>query len=94
MVGLVEAVAPTCVVREIPGITKCFLNEDKENKTFSFTTEGSNMMGLWQFTDILDTERIETNDIAVILRVYGVEAARRAIVKEISGVFAVYGRCQ
>ena len=34
---------------------------------------------------------METNDIAAILRTYGVEAARKAIVKEISGVFAVYG---
>ena len=31
MVGIVENVAPLCVINEIPGIAKCFLSEDKEN---------------------------------------------------------------
>lgn len=35
--------------------------------------------------------RIESNDIAAIKKVYGVEAARQTIIREISGVFAVYG---
>ena len=34
---------------------------------------------------------IYTNDIAVVLRVYGVEAARAVIIKEISSVFQMYG---
>jgi DNA-directed RNA polymerase beta' subunit len=39
----------------------------------------------------LDAARIRTNDISAILSMYGVEAARAAIVREISAVFAVYG---
>ncbi|KAJ2785118.1 hypothetical protein H4R18_000706 [Coemansia javaensis] len=38
----------------------------------------------------VDLNRLYTNDIAAILRVYGVEAARTAIVREISGVFWAY----
>ena len=38
-----------------------------------------------------DLQKIYTNDIAALLRTYGVEAAMKAIVLEISGVFAVYG---
>jgi hypothetical protein len=30
MIGFVEKVAPLCVIHEIPGITKCFLNEDED----------------------------------------------------------------
>ena len=32
---------------------------------------------------ILDTQRLYTNDVAAILRTYGVEAARAAIVREV-----------
>jgi DNA-directed RNA polymerase I subunit RPA1 len=54
-------------------------------------TEGVNLKGLWQFADIIDVSCIDTNDIAAVLRTYGVEAARNAIMKEVAGVFGVYG---
>ncbi|KAJ1771957.1 hypothetical protein IW140_002938 [Coemansia sp. RSA 1813] len=38
----------------------------------------------------VDINRLYTNDIAAILRVYGVEAARQAIVREIYNVFNAY----
>ncbi|KAJ2616978.1 hypothetical protein EV177_000779 [Coemansia sp. RSA 1804] len=38
----------------------------------------------------VDINRLYTNDIAAILRVYGVEAARQAIVREIYKVFIAY----
>ena len=91
MIGMVETVAPSCVISEIPGITKCFLMEDKDTNTFSLTTEGVNISGLWQFASHLDICQIQSNDIAAILHTYGVEAARKTITNEISGVFAVYG---
>ena len=40
---------------------------------------------------IIEMNNIYTNDIAVVLRVYGVEAARAVIIKEISSVFQMYG---
>ena len=39
----------------------------------------------------VDLNKITTNDIGAILRTYGVEAARTSIIKEMSGVFSVYG---
>ena len=63
-------------------------------------TEGCNFQTLWALEadkgkspddDLLDLNRLGSNDIAAILRVYGVEAARRAIVQEVQGVFGVYG---
>ena len=54
-------------------------------------TDGVNLAGLWDLYSMIDLDQIETNDIAAVLRTYGVEAARSAIMREIAGVFAVYG---
>ncbi|OSD04393.1 beta and beta-prime subunits of DNA dependent RNA-polymerase [Trametes coccinea BRFM310] len=98
LVGLVERVCLKTVIREIPGITDCFKNEeDGKNgeKIFTMTTNGSNIPGLWQFAcgdgdSIIDENGIYSNDIYALLCAYGVEAARAAILREIGGVFAVY----
>lgn len=54
-------------------------------------TDGVNLNGLWEYGDLVDMNKIETNDIAAVLRTFGVEAARSAIMNEIAGVFGVYG---
>ncbi|KAI0335618.1 beta and beta-prime subunits of DNA dependent RNA-polymerase [Cubamyces sp. BRFM 1775] len=98
LVGLVERVCLKTVIREIPGITDCFKNEeDAKNggKIFTLTTNGSNIPGLWEFAcggddSIIDENGIYSNDIYALLCAYGVEAARAAILREIGGVFAVY----
>ncbi|KAJ1643960.1 hypothetical protein LPJ64_004319, partial [Coemansia asiatica] len=48
-------------------------------------TEEDTNMDQW-----VDINRLYTNDIAGILRSYGVEAARKAIVREINNVFGTY----
>jgi hypothetical protein len=40
------------------------------------TTDGVNFAAVWQHADKIDVNKIESNDIAAILRTYGVEAAR------------------
>lgn len=42
-------------------------------------------------TALVDVLRLRTNDIGQILRWYGVEACRNSIVREVRGVFGVYG---
>lgn len=55
-------------------------------------TEGVNLKAAWNFAHgVVDLDKITTNDIGAILRTYGVEAARTSIIKEMSGVFSVYG---
>lgn len=59
------------------------------------STNGSNLRGLWDFncgTDepMINPDNIYSNNIYEISRTYGVEAARTAIVKEMSSVFRVY----
>jgi DNA-directed RNA polymerase I subunit RPA1 len=91
MVSIVERVAPQCVIREVPGIAKCFLSENRETGQLVMTTDGVNIRGVWDFVSHLDISGLESNDIAAILATYGVEAARKTIIREISSVFAVYG---
>lgn len=55
-------------------------------------TEGSNLQGMWTLADeLVDLDRLASNDVYAILTTYGVEAARRAIIDEVSAVFGVYG---
>ncbi|KAG0333776.1 hypothetical protein BG000_008894 [Podila horticola] len=90
MVNLVSAVAPTCILHEIKGIERVFMSEDEKGKP-QIATEGVNLKGIWEYADLIDVNSIYSNDIGAILRTYGVEAARMAIIQEVSGVFGAYG---
>lgn len=59
------------------------------------TTNGSNFQGLWKFSagseeSILEDDDIYSNDIYAILKTYGVEMARAAILREMGAVFGAY----
>ncbi|KAG2154984.1 uncharacterized protein EDB93DRAFT_1130600 [Suillus bovinus] len=97
LVGIVERTCLRTVIREIPGITDCFSVVVKERgvEKIRLTTNGSNLRGIWQFTgatddNIIDLDTIYSNDIYSILKAYGVEMARAAILREIGGVFDAY----
>ncbi|KAI0033330.1 hypothetical protein K488DRAFT_47922 [Vararia minispora EC-137] len=96
LVGIVEKVCLKTVIREIPRIAECFrVREKQKDGSVKVTTNGSNFKGIWQFArsnemDMIDPDDIYSNDIYAILKTYGVEMARAAIVKEMSGVFGVY----
>ena len=40
--------------------------------------------------ELVDLDRLASNDIYAILQTYGVEAARKAIIDEVSSVFGAY----
>ncbi|KAJ2892494.1 hypothetical protein IWW38_003201 [Coemansia aciculifera] len=109
MLNLAEESVRGTVVREIPGVSSCYVGiPDGENdKSVSIGANGNNIRGIWDASlvsldDIantdeptgldewIDLKRLYSNDIAMLLRTYGVEAARAAIMKEIAGVFKVY----
>lgn len=97
LVGIVERTCLKTVIREIPGITECFsaLVKERGAEKIRLTTNGSNLRGIWQFTgatddNIIDLDTIYSNDIYSILKAYGVEMARAAILREIGGVFDAY----
>ncbi|KAG0167267.1 hypothetical protein DFQ28_004559 [Apophysomyces sp. BC1034] len=93
MVSLVERSCARVIVHEIKGIDRCFeyVNPTENDTQERLQTEGVNLRGMWPYSDLIDMNEIDTNDIAAILRTYGVEAARNAVIKEVGSVFGVYG---
>ncbi|KAL2622234.1 hypothetical protein R1flu_002439 [Riccia fluitans] len=97
MPELVEKVAKQVSVRAVKGIDKCSVIETKDKKNpdgpplYSLQTDGVNLEGFWALHDELDVNNLTTNNIATILRVYGVEAARQTIMSEVLSVFGSYG---
>lgn len=96
LVGIVEACCRAAVVHQAPKISRCFVaaaeSGSKPGDPRYCLTEGVNLAGTWSFADgIANMDTIYTNDIAAMLRTYGVEAARSVLIKEVQGVFNVYG---
>ncbi|CAO3624522.1 unnamed protein product [Cunninghamella blakesleeana] len=93
MVNLIEKTCNRVIIHEVAGIQRCFeyINPTENDTSKRLQTEGVNLRGMWGYSDLIDINYIDTNDIAAILRTYGVEAARNAIIKEVASVFGVYG---
>eukprot|EP00899_Mesostigma_viride_P013847 jgi/Mesvir1/22463/Mv18493-RA.2 len=97
MLQLAEAATEAVVVRSVPGIMKCYVIEDEASRAagasgVAVQTDGVNFMGVWEHAaDVVDVDHIRSNDVAAILRTYGVEAARATVLSEVSSVFKVYG---
>uniref|UniRef100_A0A6Q2WWD0 DNA-directed RNA polymerase subunit n=1 Tax=Esox lucius TaxID=8010 RepID=A0A6Q2WWD0_ESOLU len=94
LTSLVVAVAQNAVVMETKGITRCLLSEVTKkdgSKELELKTEGINMHELFNHSDILDVNRLYSNEIHAMANTYGIEVALRVIEKEIKDVFAVYG---
>lgn len=92
MVNLIEAACQETVVQELPGIIRCFRTPSEGlDESRLLATDGVNFKGFWNTEGIISYNDMYSNDIAAIGRTYGVEAMRQAIIKEVSGVFAVYG---
>ncbi|XP_056626087.1 DNA-directed RNA polymerase I subunit RPA1 [Triplophysa dalaica] len=94
LTSVVVKQARNAVVMETKGIARCLLNEvttKQGNKELMLNTEGINMQELFKYTDILDLNRLYSNEIHAMANTYGIEVALKVIEKEIKDVFAVYG---
>lgn len=76
----------------VPGIKKCHILDNKKGNNIEYILqfEGINFKDIYKYTEYLDLDRIYTNDIGSYLRIYGIEACRASIVKEINNVFDAY----
>ena len=86
MLNHVEAACRQAVIQFIPGLKACAYVAEKDKEPFVIT-EGVNLTAVRDYQDIIDPNRILTNDIAAMLRFYGVEAARATIIQEMDAVF-------
>ncbi|KAF9701503.1 hypothetical protein EKO04_001089 [Ascochyta lentis] len=94
----VEAAAEFATIHVIPGITSAMISKedgkDANGKKIDvpvIMTEGSNLLAIREFHDIIDVNRVFTNDIVAMLQLYGVEACRATIVREMHAVFRGHG---
>lgn len=79
--------------KSVKNIKKCHLLDKKNDsgeKEFLIQLEGFNFEEVSKYSDLVDINHISTNDIGGVLSIYGIEACRSAIVKEIVNVFDVY----
>lgn len=89
MVNIIEDICKKSVIREVPHIDRCVNSEPVNNKRV-LVTEGVNFQAMWDQEAFIDVDAITSNDVAAVLRTYGVEAARNTIVNEINNVFSRY----
>lgn len=88
MVNIVEEVCKTCVVREVSHIGRCLYPQGEGKR--ELVTEGVNFQSMWEHDSFINVNDIRSNDVAAVLKTYGVEAARNTIVNEINRVFSTY----
>jgi DNA-directed RNA polymerase I subunit RPA1 len=100
MLNIVQAAVRKTVVQEIPGVGACILVHDhklkdpvtgEELNVSAIHTSGANIKHMQRYGDYINPNKIQTNDIAALLDVYGVEACRSNIVQELGNVFGGHG---
>ncbi|KAF3765923.1 DNA-directed RNA polymerase activity protein, partial [Cryphonectria parasitica EP155] len=100
MLNLVEDAVRKTLIQQIQGIGQCtFVAKEKmtdartgEDVEVSVVhTAGANLQAMQRFGEYINPNKISTNDIAAVLAVYGVEAARNSIIQELSNVFGSHG---
>jgi len=96
MLSIVQEAVRKALIQQIPGIRSCVyvpnekvrdVRTGEEVSKAVIHTEGVNLEAMQKYGDFIDPNSIKTNDIASVLRVYGVEAARQSIILELGGVF-------
>lgn len=90
MINLVHEAVGKSVIQQVAGLRDCtFVPNEKFNgvETPVVHTAGVNVRAMWEQFGRIDVNRIITNDIAAVLEVYGVEACRNNIIRELQDVF-------
>ncbi|XP_051174534.1 DNA-directed RNA polymerase I subunit RPA1 [Leptopilina boulardi] len=88
--SLLKTAANKVILWETPNIKKAFTFQNQEGETI-LKTDGINIIEMFKYADILQLDRLYSNDIYGISQTYGIEAANRVIVKEVKDVFKMYG---
>ncbi|EER42274.1 DNA-directed RNA polymerase I [Histoplasma capsulatum H143] len=87
LLPLVEDAARTSVIQFIKGLGACsYIEADRENPAH-IVTDGVNLLAMREYQDFVYPHSLYTNSIADMLVMYGVEAARACIIREMAAVF-------
>lgn len=100
MLSIVQQAVRQTLIQQIEGVEQCtFVAKDKltdghtgdEAGIAVVHTAGANLRAMQKYGEFINPNKISTNDIAAVLEVYGVEAARNNIIRELSAVFDSHG---
>ncbi|KAI9710863.1 MAG: hypothetical protein M1812_007315 [Candelaria pacifica] len=99
MLSLVESACQQTIIQFVPGVGSCIFSTETvrdpatntETKHPIVVTEGVNLIAMRDYQDIINPNKLFTNDIAGVLMYYGVEACRSSIVREMDSVFQGHG---
>ncbi|KAI1915489.1 hypothetical protein LOZ61_001683 [Ophidiomyces ophidiicola] len=87
LLPLVENAAHTALIQFIPGLGTCsYVPEDKGTRAHVIT-DGVNLLAMRDYQHIINPHTLYSNSIHHMLTLYGVEAARASIVREMDAVF-------
>lgn len=95
MLNLVESACRNAIIQAITGIGTCTYTVEKyrcpdtgiETPTPMIVTAGVNLRAMHDHQGAINPHRLFTNDINAMLQLYGVEAARATIIREMDSVF-------
>ncbi|KAM3962676.1 LOW QUALITY PROTEIN: RNA polymerase I subunit RpI1 [Aphomia sociella] len=85
----IREAAMKSVIYEVRNIKRAITNKEKD--VWYIKTEGINILQMFKYNNLLDLNKLYSNDIHAIANTYGIEAANKVIIKEIQNVFNVYG---
>ncbi|CAL1300336.1 unnamed protein product [Larinioides sclopetarius] len=94
MKSLLEEEINKANIHSVPNINDAILVENpnaKEGCNLMLKTDGVNFLEIFKYVNVLDINKVYSNNIHEISKIYGIEAAAQAIRKEIVNVFAAYG---
>ncbi|KAL1960848.1 hypothetical protein VTO42DRAFT_5831 [Malbranchea cinnamomea] len=87
LLPLVENAVRSAVIQFIPGLGNCTYVKEEGKEPAHIITDGVNLLAMRDYQHIIDANTLYTNSIAHMLALYGVEAARASIVREMETVF-------
>ena len=92
-IPIIEQLLEKISIGEVRGIKKMYLiSGSGANKDETLLqTQGMNFPFAWERPEIFDVNRIESNDVQEIAKVFGIEAGRNCLAKEVNKVFSHYG---
>ncbi|ESP05212.1 hypothetical protein LOTGIDRAFT_152026 [Lottia gigantea] len=81
------------VLHSVRGINQTYLSEEKEQgeTILHLKTEGINFQEVYKYADILDLNKLYSNNFKLFSQTYGIEASARIIQQELKNVFGAYG---
>ena len=91
LLNIVRGAVAKTMIREIPGVGQCTFMKDEKKNERSIQVAGANIPAMQAYQGNIEVNKIQTNDIVAVLGIYGVEACRNTIVKEVAGVFGSHG---